>query len=144
MKNEYLNQIAKSRDIVFDDIVNVLTKACEKKVHYAIKQSDWSIAGITHALENAGCTGIEIFEYSSGQETNLGCSCCVNLSAGEVDGIKVSFFRYLTIDIDWGEIFPAGFGVGAIGVSQKMYDIDFLYEDFLLEPTSFDVNLFCD
>ena len=96
MKNKSLNQIAKSRDIVFDDIVRVLSKACEEKVHYAIEQSDWSIAGITHALESAGCTCIEIFEYSSGQETNLCCSCVVNLPAGEVDGIKVSFSRYLT------------------------------------------------
>jgi hypothetical protein len=68
----------------------------------------------------------------------------VNLLAGEVDGIKVSFSRYLTFDIDWGEIFPAGFGTGAIGMSNEMHDIDLLYEDFLLEPTSFDVNLFCD
>ena len=144
MKNEYLNQIAKSRDIVFDDIISVLSKACEEKVHHVIEQSDWSIAGIMHALESAGCACIEIFEYSRGQETNLCCSCVVYLPAGEVDGIKVSFSRYLIFDIDWGEIFPAGFGTGAIGMSNEMYDIDLLYEYFLLEPTSFDVNLFCD
>jgi hypothetical protein len=68
----------------------------------------------------------------------------VNLPAGEVDGIMVPFSRYLSFDIDWEEIFPAGFGAGVIGMSNEMYDIDLLYEDFLLEPTSFDVNLFCD
>lgn len=143
MKNQFLNKIAKCRDVEFNDIIFALERECETKLCHAVLKSDWSDVGLAEVLNSIGCTNTEIFRIGMGQST-LSCYCEVHLVEGEVEGIKVPYMQTISFDVDTEEISSIRYGKGLIGLLGEMCDIDELHYEYTIDPESFDVNLFCD
>jgi hypothetical protein len=146
MRNKILRQIKEKREIVFNDIIYVINKACEEKARKAIEDSTFTIESITEQLKKCGCTDIQLFQVY-GDERYITGQCIVNFTANELEGLIVPFSRQVSIDVECGEIEKPFFGSGAIAMAMKpdeMHDIDLVHQIFLACPDYFNPNDFCE
>lgn len=131
---------------MFDDIIYVISKACEEKLRKAVCDSTGTIESVTEQLKNCDCTDIQLLQLSKGQQYITG-HCTVNFTANELEGIAVPFARQVSIDVVGCEIENIFFGPGAIAVvtePDELIDIDFVHQIYSGNPACFDINLFCN
>lgn len=149
MKNRYLETIAETREITFDDILTVTAQACEEKVRRAVQNSDRRIESILGNLISEKCGYVYSVITSDGTGDSIERSVVfgIRFEQGELEGLSVEIGCLVIVESRKEDLDTVLLDRGSIKFKsnpEAEYDFEMLKTLYAVRPEAFRVSDFCD